>query len=60
MVTLRTERSMLQRGLALSITALSVLGMAITAVAAPYVHKTMLQRLRGEVRGSTFVRAKQC
>lgn len=38
--TLRTERSMLQCGLAISITALTVLGMAITAVAAPYTPKS--------------------
>ena len=38
--TLRTERSMLQCGLAISITALTVLGMAITVVAAPYTPKS--------------------
>jgi hypothetical protein len=37
--TLRTERSMLQCGLAISITGLAVLATAITATAAPYTPK---------------------
>jgi hypothetical protein len=37
---LGTERSMLQYGLAISLTALSVLGMAMTAAAAPYLPKS--------------------
>jgi hypothetical protein len=37
---LRTERSMLQCGLAISITALAVLAMAITTAAAPYIPKS--------------------
>jgi hypothetical protein len=48
--------------LAITIAALSVLGVAFAAVAAPYTPKSgqMLRRLHSDVRCSTFLRAIQC